>query len=200
MTKTALITGASRGIGQSISTSLASNHHLILVSRNLDRLEISRKEIQSKNQVSLIPLDLSIENPLDFSKIPENIDVLVNCAGISSNRLLLRSSLVEIQRILNTNLLSSILLTQYVLKGMIRRKSGCIINISSIVGYGMGNAGQSVYSASKAGIIGFTKSLAKEVGSKGIRVNCVAPGFINTNMIQGSSNLLIFRYIKRKDK
>ncbi|CDH59105.1 3-ketoacyl-(acyl-carrier-protein) reductase [Lichtheimia corymbifera JMRC:FSU:9682] len=162
--KTALITGATRGIGYAIAEAFASRGaSTILVGRNPSRHEG-------------VIIELLKDQPVHY---------LVNAAGISRDGLLLRMKEQDLQDTMNTNLLGTMRMSQLVSKSMIKRKEGgCIINVSSIVGL-QGNVGQSVYAASKAGIIGFTKSLAKELGPSQIRVNAIAPGYIETDMTAG---------------
>ena len=130
-------------------------------------------DVTDNNQIS--NLDEIIKN--DFG----SVDILVNNAGITRDNILLRMKEDEWEDIINTNLTSIYKMSKYVLRGMIKKRSGRIISITSVVG-AMGNAGQSNYAAAKAGIIGFTKSLAREVGVRGVTVNAIAPGFIETDM------------------
>lgn len=187
--KVALITGASRGIGKEIAIELA-NHgaHIAFTDLREDEQAMSVESILHKLGVkakfyasdasSYEDAQILIQNIVsDFN----SIDILVNNAGITRDTLLLRMSEQDWDRVININLKSVFNLTKTVQPIMLKQRSGSIINISSIVGIG-GNAGQANYSASKAGIIGFTKSVAKEIGSRGIRCNAVAPGFIVTEM------------------
>jgi 3-oxoacyl-[acyl-carrier protein] reductase len=187
--KTALITGASRGIGKAIALKFAREGADIAVTNIFDDEEFNStiKEIGALgvkakgyvfNVASFEDSQKIITNIInDFSKI----DILVNNAGITKDTLLMRMSEEQWDAVISVNLKSVFNLTKAVLQPMLKQKGGSIINMSSVVGVS-GNGGQSNYSASKAGIIGFTKSIAKEVGSRNIRVNAIAPGFILTEM------------------
>lgn len=189
MSKVALITGASRGIGKQVAITLAKDGFDIALNcrkSNEDVLNI-KKEIESYNVKCLIVEgDVSIFE--DTEKITKQtidefgkIDVLVNNAGITKDMLLLRMKKEDFQNVIDVNLVGTFNMSKNVASYMMKARSGKIINISSVVGIS-GNAGQANYSASKAGIIGFTKSLAKELASRNILVNAVAPGFIQTDM------------------
>ncbi len=187
--KTALITGASRGIGKAIALKFALEGADIAVTNIFDDEEFNStiKQIESLgvkakgyvfNVASFEDSQKIINDILkDFTKI----DILVNNAGITKDTLLMRMSEEQWDAVISVNLKSVFNLTKAVLQPMLKQKGGSIINMSSVVGVS-GNGGQSNYSASKAGIIGFTKSIAKEVGSRSIRVNAIAPGFILTEM------------------
>ncbi len=189
--KTALITGASRGIGKAIALLFAREGADIAITNIVDDEEFRNtvKEIEThgtktKGYVS------NASNFEDSQKIVteivkdfQRIDILVNNAGITRDNLLMRMSEEQWDSVIAVNLKSVFNLTKAVIMPMIRQSSGSIINMSSVVGVA-GNAGQSNYSASKAGIIGFTKSIAKEVGSRNIRCNAIAPGFILTEMTE----------------
>jgi len=189
--KTALITGASRGIGKAIALLYAREGADIAITNIADDDEFKSavKEIESSggkvkgyvsNAASFEDSQRLInETVKDFSKI----DVLVNNAGITRDTLLMRMTEEQWDAVIAINLKSVFNLTKAVIPVMLKQKSGSIINMSSVVGVS-GNAGQSNYSASKAGIIGFTKSVAKEVGSRNIRCNAIAPGFIMTEMTE----------------
>jgi 3-oxoacyl-[acyl-carrier protein] reductase len=187
--KTVIVTGASRGIGRAIATrcakegasiaftDLIADENLFSLEKELNELGVKAKGYASdasnyNNSQSLIEEILK-----DFPAI----DVLVNNAGITRDSLLMRMSEEQWDMVINVNLKSVFCMTKAVQKVMLKQKSGSIINISSVVGVG-GNAGQANYSASKAGIIGFTKSIAKELGSRNVRCNAIAPGFIVTDM------------------
>jgi len=183
----ALITGASRGIGKEIAITLAKNGYDIALNYR-GEMDITAEEIETKYNIkcALVKGDVSsFEDCERFVKqtISElgRIDVLVNNAGITKDGLLMRMSKEDFESVIGVNLIGTFNVTRHVIPIMIKQKSGRIINISSVVGVS-GNAGQTNYSASKAGIIGFTKSLAKEVASRNILVNAVAPGFIDTDM------------------
>jgi 3-oxoacyl-[acyl-carrier protein] reductase len=187
--KIALITGASRGIGKAIALKYASEGADIAVTNIFDDEEFKEtiKEIEALGvktkgyvfNVASFEDSQKIINYIvqDFTKI----DILVNNAGITKDTLLMRMTEEQWDAVIDVNLKSVFNLTRAVLQPMLKQKGGSIINMSSVVGVS-GNAGQSNYSASKAGIIGFTKSIAKEVGSRNIRVNAIAPGFILTEM------------------
>ena len=175
------ISGASRGIGESMAKYFAkSNFNVVGTSRNnfkfdddLENLLPLRLDVTSRNDVKNCFDELKSKNLLP--------DILINNAGITADQLFLRMSDDDWDDVINTNLTGTFNLTKIFLKNMIKNKFGRIINISSISGL-MGNPGQVNYSSSKAALNGFTKSLAKEVGSRNITVNCVAPGFIDTDM------------------
>lgn len=189
MSKVALITGATRGIGRQIAVTLAKEGYDIALNyrKENEELESVKKEIEeSKVQCLAIKGDVSsFEDCEEFVKQViekfEKIDVLVNNAGITKDMLLMRMKKEDFEQVIDVNLVGTFNVTKNVISHMLKARSGKIINISSVVGIS-GNAGQTNYSASKAGIIGFTKSLAKEVASRGILVNAVAPGFIETSM------------------
>lgn len=189
MDKCALITGATRGIGKQIAITLAKQGYNIALNyrKENEELENTKKEIEEIGvQVLAVKGDVAnFENCENFVKqVIERfgqIDVLVNNAGITKDMLLMRMKKEDFEQVIDTNLVGTFNVTKNVVPYMMKARSGRIINISSVVGIS-GNAGQTNYSASKAGIIGFTKSLAKEIASRNIFVNAVAPGFIETNM------------------
>lgn len=189
MDKCALITGATRGIGKQIAITLAKQGYNIALNyrKENEELENTKKEIEKIGvQVLAVKGDVAnFENCENFVKqVIERfgqIDVLVNNAGITKDMLLMRMKKEDFEQVIDTNLVGTFNVTKNVVPYMMKARSGRIINISSVVGIS-GNAGQTNYSASKAGIIGFTKSLAKEIASRNILVNAVAPGFIETNM------------------
>ncbi|PJB77080.1 MAG: 3-oxoacyl-[acyl-carrier-protein] reductase [Acidobacteria bacterium CG_4_9_14_3_um_filter_49_7] len=180
----AVVTGASRGIGRAIAEKLhAAGADVVLVARNETLLE---ETASTMGGAMVVPMDVSSADEVEAgfrSIINEKgkIDILVNNAGITRDNLLLRLKEEDIQQVLDVNLKSMFFTSKNVLRSMMKQRRGRIINITSVIGL-MGNAGQSNYAASKAGIIGFTKSLAREVGSRNITVNAVAPGFIETDM------------------
>jgi 3-oxoacyl-[acyl-carrier protein] reductase len=188
--KTALVTGASRGIGRACAKLLASSgYRVVLASRNLEKLQELAREIgDAGGQANAIAIDMesqeSVANAIvsaakDFGRI----DILINNAGITKDGLAVRMKPADWERVLATNLSGAFYAIQQVLPAMMRERWGRIVNISSVVGE-MGNAGQANYVASKAGLIGLTKSLAHEVGSRNITVNAIAPGFIESEMTQ----------------
>ena len=189
MEKSALITGAIRGIGKQIAITLAKQGYNIALNyrKENEELENTKKEIEEIGvQVLAVKGDVAnFEECENFVKqVIERfgqIDVLVNNAGITKDMLLMRMKKEDFEQVIDTNLVGTFNVTKNVVPYMMKARSGRIINISSVVGIS-GNAGQTNYSASKAGIIGFTKSLAKEIASRNIFVNAVAPGFIETNM------------------
>lgn len=189
MDKCALITGATRGIGKQIAITLAKQGYNIALNyrKENEELENTKKEIEKIGvQVLAVKGDVAnFENCENFVKqVIERfgqIDVLVNNAGITKDMLLMRMKKEDFEQVIDTNLVGTFNVTKNIVPYMMKARSGRIINISSVVGIS-GNAGQTNYSASKAGIIGFTKSLAKEIASRNILVNAVAPGFIETNM------------------
>ena len=189
MAKIALITGATSGIGEACAKIFAREHYdLILTGRRLDRLEKLAGKLNSEFNVQVAVSSFDVRNResvvLSLNNLPEKwkkVTVLVNNAGVTRDNLILRMSEQQWDEVINANLKSVFNLTKHVSKVMLRNKRGSIINLTSIVGVN-GQAGQSNYSASKAGIIGFTKSIADEFGSRSIRCNAIAPGFIETDM------------------
>jgi len=186
-TRIAFITGASRGIGRACATSLAkAGHHVIVAARNLDNLEETAAEIRGAGgQADAVKLDMtsadSIKTAFAKAKDIGRVDILVNNAGITRDGLALRMKADDWNAVIQTNLTGAFLAIQQVLPSMMKERWGRIVNISSVVGKS-GNAGQANYVASKAGLIGLTKALAQEMGSRGVTVNAVAPGFIDTDM------------------
>ena len=191
MNKVALITGATRGIGKQIAITLAKQEYNIVLNYRSENEELAKlkQEIENNNVKCLcVRGDVSkFEDCKKFVKeiISEfgNIDILVNNAGITKDMLLMRMKKEDFEDVIDVNLIGTFNVTRNVIPYMIKAKKGRVINISSVVGVS-GNAGQTNYAASKAGIIGFTKSLAKEVASRNILVNAVAPGFIQTDMTE----------------
>lgn len=189
MNKVALITGATRGIGKQIAITLAKQGFDIAVNYRIsnDSLNETVKEIESYGVRCLaVQGDVSVfEDCENMTKQViekfERIDVLVNNAGITKDMLFIRMKEEDFKQVIDVNLIGTFNMTKNVSQYMVKQRSGRIINISSIVGI-HGNAGQVNYSASKAGIIGLTKSLAKELASRNILVNAIAPGFIETDM------------------
>ncbi|MCI8636393.1 MAG: 3-oxoacyl-[acyl-carrier-protein] reductase [Clostridia bacterium] len=191
MDKVALITGATRGIGKQIAITLAKEGYNIALNyrKENEELEQVKKELEESNvEVLAVQGDVSsFEDCENFVKqVIEKfgkIDVLVNNAGITKDMLLMRMKKEDFEQVIDVNLVGIFNVTKNAISYMLKARAGRIINISSVVGIS-GNAGQTNYSASKAGIIGFTKSLAKEVASRNILVNSVAPGFIETSMTE----------------
>ena len=185
--KKALITGASGGIGKEIANVLIEHNAEVCISgRNLDELNALKELLGDKCQV--VTCDLSkkdeiIELIKKADEFMGHIDILVNNAGITKDNIFLRMSESEWEDVLNVNLNSTFNILKLIIKGMVKRKYGRIINISSVVGV-TGGAGQVNYSASKAGLIGLTKSLSQEIATRNITVNCIAPGFIETPMTE----------------
>ncbi len=183
--KKVLVTGASGGIGKAIAIELSSNGaDLCLTGRNKSELESLQKLIGGNCEI--IISDLSKSEGIDelansAQEKMGQIDILINNAGITRDNLFMRMSEEDWNEVINVNLNSIFKLTKQLIKGMIKRRYGRIINITSVIGVA-GGAGQSNYSASKAGIIAMSKSLAQEVGSRSVTVNSIAPGFIETNM------------------
>ena len=183
--KKVLLTGASGGIGKAIAIELASlGADICLTGRNEEELIKLKNELGGNSDYVLA--DLSNHHEIDgLVKEAEDklghIDILVNNAGITDDNLFLRMSDDQWSKVIDVNLSSTFKITKAAVKGMVKRRYGRIINISSVIGV-LGGAGQANYSASKAAIIGMSKSLAQELGSRSITVNCIAPGFIETNM------------------
>lgn len=189
MSKVAFITGGTRGIGRQIAITLANSGYDIAVNYRTENedLAITKTEIEKCN-VRCLPVQGDVSSFEDSENMTKQvieqlgrIDVLVNNAGITKDTLLMRMKKEDFEDVLQVNLVGTFNVTKSVIPYMMKQKEGRIINLSSVVGIS-GNAGQANYAASKAGIIGFTKSLAKEVGSRNILVNAVAPGFIETQM------------------
>lgn len=189
MSKVALITGATRGIGKQIAIKLAKEGYDIAINYRTENEDLinTKKEIENEN-VKCLAVKGDVSNFEDTKRFVDEviaefgtIDCLVNNAGITKDMLILRMEREDFESVINVNLIGTFNVTKNVVPYMMKKRSGRIINISSVVGIS-GNAGQSNYAASKAGIIGFTKSLAKELASRNILVNSIAPGFIETDM------------------
>ena len=194
--RTALVTGASRGIGRAIALALAaSGARVAVAARNVEQLESLVGEIRAKSGEAFVaPMDLGApesikEAIVKVAKDFGSIAILVNNAGITKDGLAMRMKQPDWDVVIATNLTGAFVAIQQVLPAMMRERWGRIINISSLVGE-MGNAGQANYAASKAGLIGLTKSIAQEMGSRNITVNAVAPGYVETDMTQGLSEEL----------
>lgn len=201
--KTAVVTGGSRGIGRAIALELASCGANVVVNytKNSAAADAVVDEIKAMGTLGIaVKADVSIASEVE-NLVNEvlntlgSIDILVNNAGITRDNLIIRMTEKEFDDVINTNLKGAFICTKAVSKVMIKQKSGKIINVSSVVGI-VGNAGQSNYAAAKAGIIGFTKSMAKELAKRNINVNAVAPGFIQTDMTSVLSDKVKEEFIK----
>ncbi len=188
--KTAFITGASQGIGKACALELArAGTDVVLASRNLERLEMVADEVRAVGREALVvSLDLAKPDTIKpaFARAQEKfskIDILVNNAGVTRDGLVLRMKRADWQEVLDTNLTGAYLCIQAALAGMVKRRYGRIVNITSVVGQS-GSPGQANYVSSKAGLIGLTKAVATEVAKRNITVNAVAPGFIATPMTE----------------
>jgi 3-oxoacyl-[acyl-carrier protein] reductase len=185
----ALVTGASRGIGRAIALALGQAGAYVVINYrgNQEAAESTLEELHGTGgQGELCRFDVADESEVDAAvkKIVDGqgkIDILINNAGVTSDTLLIRTKAQDWDQVIGTNLRGTVLCTKSVCRAMIRQRYGRIVNLSSVVGQ-TGNAGQSIYAATKAGILGFTKSVARELASRGITVNAVAPGFIETEM------------------
>ncbi len=187
--KTALVTGAGRGIGRAAALCLAREGASVVVNyqNNAAAAEETARDIEAAGAQALI-VQASVDNAADVERMVQTvkerfgqIDILVNNAGITRDQLLLRMKEEDWDAVLNTNLKGAFLCCKAVAPLMVKRRTGVIVNVGSVIGT-VGAAGQVNYSAAKAGLVGLTKSLAKELGSRSIRVNAVAPGFIETDM------------------
>jgi 3-oxoacyl-[acyl-carrier protein] reductase len=188
--RTALVTGASRGIGEAIARRLAAEGaHVIAAARSAEALEkLVTGIVSGGGKATALRMDLSDGASVEAAaksalEVHGVVDVLVNNAGVTEDNLILRMSREAWDRVLATNLTGAFLLIQAIVKSMVRKRYGRIVNITSVVGL-MGNAGQANYAASKAGLIGLTKSVARELASRNITCNAVAPGFIETEMTE----------------
>ena len=187
--RTALVTGASRGIGRAIALALgqAGAHIVINYKGNQTAAQETLSSLQTANgNGELCVFDIADEAQVEAAvkqiiDAHKAVDILVNNAGVTSDSLLMRMKTSDWDQVIGTNLKGTMLCTKIVSRHMIKQRAGRIINFSSVVGQ-MGNVGQSLYAASKAGVIGFTKAMARELASRAITVNAVAPGFIDTDM------------------
>ncbi len=200
--KVALVTGASRGIGKAIALSLGKSGAEVIVNYSSSEERANEVVETIKNfgsKAHKFKFDVSNEDSVNDSitKITKEIgeiDILINNAGITRDGLLMRMKSSQWEEVLDTNLKGVFLCTKYASKLMLKKRRGKIINITSIVGI-IGNAGQANYAAAKAGVIGFTKTCAKEFASRDIKVNAIAPGFIETEMTQGLKNEELLKLI-----
>ncbi|QID34073.1 3-oxoacyl-[acyl-carrier-protein] reductase [Pampinifervens florentissimum] len=201
--KNALITGSTRGIGKAIAQYFAkAGARVIITGRDQGRAEEVAKEIAQTYGVETlgVAMDMSEKDSITsaYERIESlfgGVDILVNNAGITKDKLFLRMSLEDWEEVLRVNLTGTFLITSLAVKGMLKKRWGRIVNISSVVGF-TGNIGQVNYSSTKSALIGFTKSLAKELASRNITVNAVAPGFIETDMTSVLSDELKQAYLR----
>ena len=199
----ALVTGASRGIGRAVALTLsrAGAHVLVNYRGNQAAAEESLSAISAQGgRGELCPFDVADENQVETAvkKIVDRhqkVDILVNNAGVTSDNLLMRIKPADWDHVIGTNLKGTVICTKILSRLMIRQHGGRIVNLSSVVGQ-TGNAGQSLYAASKAGIIGFSKAVAREVASRGVTVNVVAPGFIETDMTARLADTLRAEFLR----
>ena len=202
--KVALVTGASRGIGKAIALALAENGAAVAVnysSSEASALEVAEIIRKNGGRAEIFKARVNVESEVEemFTAVEKSlgpVDILVNNAGITKDNLLMRMKTEEWDSVIDVNLKGAFLCTRRAVKGMMKIRYGKIINISSVVGFA-GNAGQFNYSATKAGIIGMTKSAALECASRGIRVNAVAPGFIETDMTASLSDDVKAAYMEK---
>lgn len=202
--KVALVTGASRGIGKAIALALAENGAAVAVnysSSEASAVEVAELIRKNGGKAEIFKARVNVEAEVEemFSAVEKSlgpVDILVNNAGITKDNLLMRMKTEEWDSVIDVNLKGAFLCTRRAVKGMMKNRYGKIINISSVVGFA-GNVGQFNYSATKAGIIGMTKSAALECASRGIRVNAVAPGFIETDMTASLSDDVKAAYMEK---
>lgn len=189
--KTAFVTGASQGIGAETARRLAAHGaRVILAARSVEKLEAIATRLRDRGcECSVLELDVAApgqvpERVRQLAPPFDQVDILVNNAGVTADNLLVRMKPDEWDRVLQVNLTGAFAVTQALCRGMMRRRWGRIVSISSVVGL-MGNAGQANYAAAKAGLVGFSKSLARELATRNVTVNVVAPGFVETAMTEG---------------
>ena len=202
--KVALLTGASRGIGKAIALALAENGAAVAVnysSSEASAVEVAELIRKNGGKAEIFKARVNVEAEVEemFSSVEKSlghVDILVNNAGITKDNLLMRMKTEEWDSVIDVNLKGAFLCTRRAVKGMMKNRYGKIINISSVVGFA-GNAGQFNYSATKAGVIGMTKSAALECASRGIRVNAIAPGFIETDMTSSLSDDVKAAYMEK---
>lgn len=193
--KIILVTGASRGIGRAIAAQFASEGHFVIGTATSERGAEAIEEYLSESGGIGRVLDVCDDAAIDklFEEIDSvygSVNVLVNNAGITKDGLLMRMKDEDWASVLDTNLTAIYRMSRRAVRGMMKARSGRIINVTSVVGQ-MGNAGQTNYAASKAGVEGFTRALAREIGSRGVTVNCVAPGFVETDMTEELDERLV---------
>ena len=193
--KIILVTGASRGIGRAIAAQFASEGHFVIGTATSERgVEVIEEYLSESGGIGRV-LDVCDDTAIDklFEEIDSgygSVNVLVNNAGITKDGLLMRMKDEDWASVLDTNLTAIYRMSRRAVRGMMKARSGRIINVTSVVGQ-MGNAGQTNYAASKAGVEGFTRALAREIGSRGVTVNCVAPGFVETDMTEELDERLV---------
>lgn len=193
--KIILVTGASRGIGRAIAERFAEEGHFVIGTATSEKGVMAIEEYLGESGGIGRVLDVCDDEAIDklFEEIDSvygSVNVLVNNAGITKDGLLMRMKDEDWSKVMDTNLTSIYRMSRRAVRGMMKARSGRIINITSVVGQ-MGNAGQTNYAASKAGVEGFTRALAREIGSRGVTVNCVAPGFVETDMTEELDERLI---------
>jgi 3-oxoacyl-[acyl-carrier protein] reductase len=196
----AVVTGATRGIGKAIAEELARHQCHVIITGRSDGNPVAAAIRQQGGEATFMQLDITQEEAVDncFKEIATKFggcDILVNNAGIAKDFLLMRSKVSDWQELINVNLIGTLLCSRAAIKQMIKKPSGRIINISSILGI-TGNPGQTVYSSTKAAIIGLTKSLAQEMASRNITVNAITPGFIDTEMTSRLNETIRTEYLK----
>ncbi|MFN3814342.1 MAG: 3-oxoacyl-[acyl-carrier-protein] reductase [Aquificaceae bacterium] len=201
--KVALITGSTRGIGRSIAEHMAiAGANVVITGRDGIKAQEVAQHLSDRYSIKAMGMEMRLDEPDSIrygyemvEKHMGKVDILVNNAGVTKDRLFLRMSLEDWEEVLRVNLTGTFLTTSLAVKGMIKNRWGRIINVSSVVGF-IGNVGQVNYSSTKAGLIGFTKSLAKELASRNITVNAVAPGFVETDMTSTLSEDIKREYLK----
>ncbi|MCS7263190.1 MAG: 3-oxoacyl-[acyl-carrier-protein] reductase [Aquificaceae bacterium] len=201
--RTALVTGSTRGIGRAVAEFLArAGARVAVTGRDLSRAQEVAKEIAQSCGVETLGLALDVGDHSSireaYARVEElwgGVDVLVNNAGITRDKLFLRMGVEDWEEVLRVNLTGTFLMTSLAVKGMLKNRWGRVVNLSSVVGF-TGNVGQVNYASTKSALIGFTKSLAKELASRNITVNAVAPGFIETDMTASLKEELRQEYLK----
>ncbi|MDR1782367.1 MAG: 3-oxoacyl-[acyl-carrier-protein] reductase [Bacilli bacterium] len=206
MDKIAIVTGGTTGIGLGITKALLKKDYFVIVTNYglvneelINDLKLSIKD--NFNKLTIIDCDVTKEEDVNkllarALEMSFDIDILVNCAGITNDMLLMKMTKNDFTKVIDANLVGTFNMCQVISKKMIKQKYGRIINISSVIGE-IGNVGQANYAASKAGVIGLSKSIAKELGSRNITVNCVAPGFIKTSMTESLKEDIVNNMIKQ---